>query len=105
MCLVRMAHCFLGTTGSFGWDLMASLELEVVGGTGKSASYRPRLVGSMEVQRRGRLAWLSPVVNDASLKIRTRAVYLLVSSIIQAREKERGVIPRVTLWAESVLFP
>lgn len=84
---------------------MASLELEVVGGTGRSASYRPRLVGSMEVERRGHLAWLSPVVNDASLKIRTRAVYLLVSSIIQAREKERGVIPRVTLLAESVLFP
>lgn len=59
LCLVRMAHCFLGTTGSFGWNLMASLELEVVGSTGRSASCRPHLVSSLEAEKRGHLASFS----------------------------------------------
>lgn len=52
LCPGRIAHCFLGTTGSLGRDLMASLELEVVGGAGTSASYRPRLAGFTEVGKR-----------------------------------------------------
>ncbi|XDA79069.1 hypothetical protein R6Z07F_009127 [Ovis aries] len=30
LCLVRITHCFMGTTGSFGWDLMASHGVELL---------------------------------------------------------------------------
>lgn len=49
LCLVRIAHCFTGMTGSFGWDLMASHGVEV-GGAGRSANHVTQLAGFREVR-------------------------------------------------------
>lgn len=58
LCLVRIAHCFMGTTGSFGWDLMACQGAEVGGGRGGvwwSVSHMTQITGCEEVRGKSNL--------------------------------------------------
>lgn len=80
---------------------MASLELEVVGGAGTSASCRPRLAGFTEVGERRHFAGF--LGGEQLLFERlNRPVCFLASSITQAEKTEPGVIVAGTTLAESV---